>query len=153
MSWKELLKPDFRTLLSLFFVIIVYEAYFGIISNKIYDIFLVFTYPGFSSIFVLVILAIIVIGVKSQVFIWSKIGKFIGYDFKLNSNRMIKNLIYIFVLTALFVIFLIMELINFIYGNYTSFKFEVVMNLSIKFLVFYFVSILIVWIYDKRKKK
>jgi len=153
MSWKELLKPDFRTLLSLFFVIIVYEAYFGIISNKIYDIFLVFTYPGFSSIFVLVILAIIVIGVKSQVFIWSKIGKFIGYDFKLSSNRMIKNLIYIFALTVLFVIFLIMELINFIYGNYTSFKFEVVMNLSIKFLVFYFVSILIVWIYDKRKKK
>jgi len=153
MSWKELLKPDFRTLLSLFFVIIVYEAYFGIISNKIYDIFLVFTYPGFSSIFVLVILAIIVIGVKSQVFIWSKIGKFIGYDFKLNSNRMIKNLIYIFVLTALFVIFLIMELINFIYGNYPSFNFEVITNLSIKFLVFYFVSILIVWVYDKAKKK
>jgi len=153
MNWKELLKPDFRILLSLFFVVIIYEVYFGIISNKIYDLFLVFTYPGFSSIFVLVILAIIVIGVKSQVFIWSKIGKFIGYDFKLNSNRMIKNLIYIFVLTALFVIFLIMELINFIYGNYPSFNFEVITNLSIKFLVFYFVSILIVWVYDKAKKK
>lgn len=140
---KELLKRDFRVTSILFLIMIIYE----IVSNRLHGLILLLSYPGISVIF-MPVLTIAIIGVIFQFFLWSKIGKTIGYNFNLNLPRMTLNVIYIFILTILFFMFLSGEFISSVLDNNT-FDFTI---LFITFLIFYFLSALIFLFYDKFRK-